>query len=205
MKKAFTIFLFSLIILCGTVRADYPQIVHQSLARVIYTSSTTESIGSGVVINGKYVLSCFHLIKDKPGGKFSIIVGTSEMAVNIGADVIKVDSDKDLMLLKLSETIPWETTHLADEIKWGELMYYGGYSVLPLPKIRIGVITTRFDLGIYLHPIYFADSGGGVFNANQELIGIIYKTYVINGIPSLIGYAVPLDDIREFIGDELQK
>lgn len=200
MRRA-CIILFCLI-LCGISYAEYPQIVQQSLARISYVSPNGDSRGSGVVINQEYVLTCHHIIREKPGGKFSIIISTGKESRNLGAEVIKINPEKDLMLLKLSEPVPWKTTSPAKEFKWGERIYFGGYSALPLPKIRIGFATKRSQ-GIYLHPIYFGDSGGGVFNKKQKLMGIIYLTYEIGGIPSLVGYAIPLEDIREFLENEI--
>jgi hypothetical protein len=138
----------------------------------------------------------------KPDGEFSIIITDGEESRNLGAEIIKVNAEKDLLLLRLSEPLPWKTTSLASKFKWGEKIYFGGYSAMPLPRIRIGFATGN-NKGIYLHPIYFGDSGGGVFNDKQRLLGIIYLTYTVSEIPLLVGYAIPLEDIREFLENEV--
>ena len=203
MKKA--CILLVCLMLCGIVYAEPPQIILQSLARVHYFSGEkTISGGSGVVLKQEYVLSCYHIIRGKPVGELRILITNGKESRNLGATIVKTDPERDLLLLKLDEPVPWETAKLAKKIEWGEKMYFGGYSALPLPLIRIGNVTTN-SKGIYVHPIYYGDSGGGVFNETEQLIGIMYLLYEVYSVPTLAGYAIPLNKIKEFLPHALQK
>jgi len=156
------------------------------------------SWGSGVLFNKQYVITCYHLGKERPLGIFKAYLLDEGRVRFENATIEKFNEAEDLLLLKLENPVKWKTVRLADEVIYGEQIYFGGYTPLPVPRIRIHRLST-YKKGIYLHPVFFGDSGGGVFNSRGELIGIIYLTYKINGTFTLIGYAVLLEKIKAFL------
>ena len=158
--------------------------------------------GSCVLIehNGeKKFLSCYHIPGNKPIGQIRVFISNGDRTIATKVEVEKYDSVNDLLLLRPKKKIPFEGAKIAEAFTDGEKVYFGGYSAFPLPKIRVAYAVEKYNHGIYLDPIYFGDSGGGCFNADGELLGIIYKTYSINDTPTLVGYATPLKVIREFL------
>ena len=202
------IFLSMYLVFFGIDLSVY-QHIYQNVVRVMYVSEFEDIFGnkveevpygSGVYIENEKFLTSYHLPEDKPIGKFNIIASGEKGSYLVEGIIEKYDSDSDLVLLKTNEPLPWSGVKIAEkESEFDEKIYFGGYSSFPLPKIRITFKMPHKLYGTYLDPIYFGDSGGGVFNDRGELEGIICLTFNLYNIPSLRGYAVPLEKIRRFL------
>lgn len=156
------------------------------------------SMGSGVLVNKQEVLTCYHLASDKMPGKFTLyITGDGQTETREGT-IKKFNKEKDLLLLRLDKPVDREGIKIAEGVTHGETMYFGGYSALPMPRVRMGQVTFSTK-GIFVQPVFFGDSGSGVFNISGELIGIIYIMFEVNYDYTYMGYAVSLQAIREFL------
>lgn len=151
--------------------------------------------GSGTVLkkteDSMYILTCYHVIDanyeaQQRGYKVGVTVGynieTKEgkpagMTV-YGAEIIKVDVENDLALLKTyfnDESL--KVIKLAEEepIR-GDIIYSVGHP-LGLPRaISKGILTSKVE-GFYVsdNTTTFGNSGGGLFNIKGELIGVPAK------------------------------
>lgn len=181
--------------------------IKQNLVRIFYIweyvdiygeKVESSTWGSGVLFNRQYVITCYHLGEERPLGKFKVALVFEGRLWFECATVERFNATEDLLLLKLENPVEWKTVRLASKITYGEEIYFGGYTPFPVPRVRMQRLATH-KLGIYLHPIFYGDSGGGVFNANGELIGIIYLIYKTDGTFTLVGYAIPLEKLRAFL------
>jgi hypothetical protein len=127
------------------------------------------------------------------------------------AEVVKVDHDHDLVMLKtVAKDTPSHhfarlaksTPHVGDD-----LHIVGHVSALYWTYFRATVAAYREEnfaiatskKGPWLQvsaPIYFGNSGGGAFNYDGELVGIC--SYIVRA-PN-VGFHVHLDTIRSFLG-----
>jgi len=66
----------------------------------------------------------------------------------------------------------------------------------------LGDVTDPGDHGLVQHTATIApgNSGGALLNANGELVGVN-----VRGLAGVVAFAVPLQDVREFLGDVIPK
>jgi len=169
---------------------------------------TSEGNGSGVIISADgYILTNNHVID----GATKILVrlrdGTEYEAKLIGKDsktdiaVIKVEAD-NLKYAVLGDTSKLEVGDLAVVIgnplgQLGGTVTSGIISALEreieIDKKPMNLIQT--DAGV--NP---GNSGGGLFNSNGELVGIVTAKSSGIGVENL-GFAIPVNDIKTVIDD----
>lgn len=148
--------------------------------------------GAGTVIkkteNRMYVLTCYHVINDiiifnKNGIGFSATVGYSKNdtenriagIVSYKAKVVEYDEDVDLALLVVNfsdkdlNSVPIAETEPCK----GDIIYSVGNPLGILRTISKGILSAK-DEGFYIcdNTTTYGNSGGGLFNANGELIGV---------------------------------
>jgi len=157
------------------------------------------SKGSGIRIAEDRILTCAHLVTGRPVGRLYMPARPP-----IPMKILKIDTDADLLLAQFGFQFAWEATDIAEGFSLGEEMMFTGYSSVPVPLLRFGRVAMN-PKGIMVHPVYFGDSGGGVFNMEGELIGIIYCTVMVQReevrVSTLIGYAIPLEVIKVFLNE----
>lgn len=163
---------------------------------------------SAVKINPNLVMTASHCVNLDQ----KVIFVDPVTGLEVEAIAIKVDNDQspDLALLKLATHVPGPYAVLADGAVLGERAYAVGY---PLPDMTEGnqVLTEGHVQGplkedpenyiLTTVPVIFGNSGGALFNAKGELIGI---TSALMGLPGIgvlehMTLFVPLAQIKEFI------
>ena len=156
------------------------------------------------------MLLAYHLIKGRPLGELRIWHWSYKEKkytelLDGHAKVIKFDVEKDLLLLKTKNKVDWKTIDIADSLTMGEELIYFGLNRFRLPRLRYirAMIDEAYSNKILVNPIFYGDSGGPVFNSSGELVGIITEIYYDYYGPvvyhPLIGGAVPLSEIKEFL------
>jgi S1-C subfamily serine protease len=148
--------------------------------------------GAGTVVkktnDGIYVLTCLHVIDDivhlnEKGLKVGAKIGYSTYddstkvrgMVIYGADIIKIDRDHDLALLKTGYTDDnLEVATIAKEApKKGDTVYSVGSPLGILRTASKGIISNIIEGFFYFDgTITFGNSGGGLYNEHGELVGV---------------------------------
>jgi len=160
--------------------------------------------GNGVFVSYTEVLTCAHLFYGKPPGEIYVHYFPKKgLRMVTKAVVTKFVVRWDIALLEIELPITWEPLKLAEEAPaWGDTIYFSGKSSMDCPPIRKWYYSVNHR-GIMVYPIYYGDSGGGVFNEKREIIGIIYQIILVNKggnrFPTFIGYGIPLRILKEFL------
>ena len=161
--------------------------------------------GSGVILNNNLILTANHVaIIDK------VNISTYRNKKLEGV-VIKRDVNDDLALIKFTSNIKFDKIALAERAQIGQTILSIGNPLGLNFNIIKGIIchTARYvkendeyknymQININVNP---GDSGGGIFDINGDLIGIIVKKICENEIKGY-GYAIPYYRIKGFLGDD---
>lgn len=180
----------------------------QVTTQTIFGTSTGTSSGSGVILSDDgYIVTNNHVIDDASKIAVTLNDGDSYEAKIIGAD-----SSNDLAVIKidaknLSPAILGDST----ELKLGESVYAIGNPLGTLGgTVTDGIVsaTSRYitiedneflciQIDAAVSP---GNSGGGLFNYDGELIGIVNAKSEATGAES-IGFAIPISEAKSVIQD----
>jgi len=186
--------------LTNTVKISY-----FSPYQTIYGTKGVDTIlGSGVILGGNQVLTCYHVLDKFPAGVIKIFqVGSAGIAERTGEQVkvLAFNEKYDLLLLGVEPPFDTPCVEIAlSEPPIGSEIIITGHTSLPLTRLRLGRYLEN-RLGIMVTPVYMGDSGGGVFDASGKLIGIIRMCLMLDKESTLYGYATPLTTIQEFLNE----
>lgn len=123
---------------------------------------------------------------------------------NVIVKSIVVSVDDDLALLILYEYIPnkKETVLAINNPSIGDIIYHIGYPSITGEYLRYGNIVRQTNDHMYAEMnIISGCSGGGVWNQNGELIGIVWGGLGVGGFHSSKSFAIfePISDIYKFL------
>lgn len=168
--------------------------------------------GSGVVVyrelNWAYVLTAQHIIKGLSDGFSDLIIAfaAGDMDFETQGTILRRSSCYDLALIKASDP-----RGLLKPVELGECSHSQYVIAMGYPQdfypacVSIGEVVGYEEEGCCYYirhsaPIWYGNSGGPLFNLNGKLIGInVMIDGYNNHAASDRGYAVSLEDIREFI------
>ena len=185
--------------------------------------------GAGTIIKKTetemYVLTCNHVIDDitefydKTGIKLGASIGYSKNDktdyiqgfVVYGAEIIKIDKENDLALLKvfmIDDDL--EVAKIADEEpQKGDVVYSVGSPLGVLRTVSQGILSNKVE-GFYIsdNTSTFGNSGGGLYNDNGELIGVPaqvmgYGNGELFAPESSLGMSINLPRIKLFLDGEI--
>ena len=173
------------------------------LSKKKYISKT---IGSGVIINEKgYILTNYHVIE----GHDKILVRLSDQR-SFFADVIGVDSETDLAVIKINSfrRLPQPVFGPSTEIKVGQWVMAIGNPYGLQGSVTVGVISGihRSNLGIATYENFLqtdaainpGNSGGPLINLSGEIVGINTS---VAALGSGVGFAIPIDIALRISGE----
>ncbi len=198
--------------------ADIAELVAPSVVEIT-TEETITSIfqyvsqgaGSGVIISEDgYILTCNHVISSSSGqGYVSSVNVRLTDGKTYPAEIVGSDADTDLAVVKIAADEPL-TPAVFFNTETGSLRPGDGVIVVgnPLGKLggsvsggmisalerKITVEDTSMKLMQIDAAVNPGNSGGGLFNARGELIGIINAKYSDSGIEGL-GFAIPISTL----------
>lgn len=174
----------------------------------IFGQSGSGSVsGSGLILseNG-YILTNYHVIEKAHTGGTSIQVLTFDGS-EYTADVIGVETDSDLAILKIAATgLTPAILGNSEEMRVGQTIYVVGNPLGELTYTMTGGIvsaldrniTTDLNVTVNMFQIDAAvnngNSGGPVCNAFGQVIGIVTAKFSENGMEGL-GFAIPINDV----------
>ena len=180
--------------------------------------------GSGVIIRNQknlpiIVITANHVIKAineerlDPRGYIPVLVGSVRKREFTSVQLFAVDKDADLALLigiHLNSKDGPSAKIATDLPEIGAKVWSIGSPRGKERNTTFCCLSHVFDINSIQYyrtcsPIYFGDSGGGMFNERQELIGIIHAVYQYPGgsgrsyvVPGS-GHATGLPHIQQFV------
>lgn len=176
-------------------------------ANIFGQSSSRTVSGSGLILseNG-YILTNYHVIEPAYTGGTPIQVITYD-GTEYTAEVVGVETDSDLAVLKI-DAMGLLPAALGDsnEMRVGQTIYAVGNPLGELTyTMTSGIvsalnrsITTDINVTVNMFQIDAAvnngNSGGPVYSAYGQVIGIVTAKYSENGMEGL-GFAIPINDV----------
>jgi Do/DeqQ family serine protease len=179
--------------------------------------SVESSLGSGVIVSEDgYILTNNHVVAGE-SGRLSlrqlpdITVALADRR-EVPAEIVGVDPDTDLALLKVNEgglaTIPWgDSTRL----KVAEWVLAIGNPFQLNQTVTLGIVSAlgRTNVGISMYEDFIqtdaainpGNSGGALVNSRGELVGINTAIFSQSGGYQGIGFAVPSHVARRVVSD----
>lgn len=182
-------------------------------------NETTYSTGSGVVFkedNGLYYAVTNEHVVDEA----VLVKAYFDNGIYVDATIIGKDSKNDIAVISFSlDSFPsLKESIYINQINSNILLSIGQTALAigcPLDLVEhynnltSGIISNISSLNISIDtPVNSGNSGGGLFNLNGELIGLVYKkdTYSTGTtqVPvDCMGYAIPLEIVNKSINDIL--
>lgn len=231
MKKIYMFLLVVSLIGCvhsqqtgGSIREEISNIYYSSVSIV---TDKNDAYGSGTIIrNNKddyiIVISAAHVFRgfEKKWQKKieeGTAVGDPEFFISVAynsklkkVEMFKIDDGKDLVLFrgieKESNNGPYVKISMnAPNI--GDPIWAIGAPMGDQKTVTNGIISnfdnTKSERSLYriTAPVFFGNSGGGVFSTKMELIGVVNSIQSIGGFIFVPGgsFAVSLKEIRNFL------
>lgn len=179
-------------------------------ARFPRTRYKVHSLGSGVIISPDgYVFTNEHVIR-----KASRITVTLADGREFDAEVLSSSAEMDLAVMKINspEPLPYATMGSSSELMIGETLIAVGNPFGLENSVTTGVLSaTDRSLAAGGHVVYPnllqttalinpGNSGGPLLNINAEVIGV---NMAVKLDAQGIGFAIPIDDIRDTLVDLL--
>lgn len=179
----------------------------------IFGGSTGESAGSGVIVSDSgYILTCNHVVDGAKSIQVTLTSGTTYDAALVGSDEYS-----DLAVLKISpkETLVSVRQGCSADLVVGEYVVAIGNPLGTLNGTVTSGIISSTERTITMSDgsemtliqtdtaINSGNSGGGLFNLQGELIGIVNAKYASSGVEGL-AFAIPIDSAYEVQEDLIQ-
>ena len=171
-------------------------------------SNVRQGAGSGVILSEDgYILTCYHVIKNAN----TITVATRE-GQTFDAAVVGGDEEEDIAIIKVeAEGLTPAVMGDSDELRVGSPVVAIGNPLGQLGgTVTAGIISSlerqvtiddqTFTVMQTDAAINSGNSGGGLFNAKGELIGLVDAKAADIGVEGL-AFALPLNGIKDYIED----
>jgi S1-C subfamily serine protease len=180
-----------------------------------FSKRSNGSIGSGIIIrNDGYIISNYHIVRG--AGGVVVTVFTNQGTQRYRATIVKMDEVMDLVLLKINPQVALQAAVLGDSNRVrtaDEVIAIGSPFGLDQTVSRGIVSALRKSLNIegITHAnliqtdaaINQGNSGGPLIASNATVIGINTAIYTPTGAFSGIGFAIPSNQVRLFMQDEM--
>ena len=181
------------------------------------TSSSAVS-GSGFIISADgYILTNYHVIEYAYKGNYAVTVMLHD-GTRYEASIVGVEDCNDIAVLKIDASgLDPVTFGDSDKLSVGDDVYAVGN---PLGELEFSMTTGRVSAldrlittdesaeAINMFQIDAAvnsgNSGGPVYNANGEVVGIVTAKYSETGVEGL-GFAIPVNDAVKIAEDLINK
>lgn len=153
------------------------------------TVETEEGHGAGVIMSSGFVLTNFHLLHSR----------TEITVAGKPAHVVKIDPKNDLLLLA-TETPSFPLLKIAQQINLDQEIACVGNPLEHTGMITRGRIIALDNDSVYTDAhLFFGSSGGGAYNLDGELVGIVRGIEGKSGDGFPYGVIVPASVVRAFI------
>ncbi|MBF0143862.1 MAG: trypsin-like peptidase domain-containing protein [Magnetococcales bacterium] len=180
-----------------------------------FSGVAMESIGSGVVISADgYIVSNFHVVENSRN-VFVTVFGT-QGSQRYPAEVVRLDPLRDLVLLKIPVTMPLQPAPLgnSDLVQVGDPVITVGCPFGLDQTVSKGIVSgsrkavtiegvVHKDLIQTDAAINQGNSGGPLVSRFGYVVGINTAIYSPTQAFSGVGFAVPVNSVREFITETI--
>jgi len=194
----------------GRPRAETPQPKRRELER------RAEATGSGVIIDPDgYILTNYHVIAGAEDIKVTLSDGEEK---KYDGKVIGKDPKTDLAVIKIKSTEKFPAAKLgdSDQIRIGDWAIAIGSPFGLKQTLTVGVISAKrqslFVEGKEYREMIQTDasinrgnSGGPLVNIKGEVIGINTAIYAPTGVFAGVGFAIPINNAKEILGELIEK
>ncbi len=169
--------------------------------------NSTGSTGSGVIISDTgYILTCNHVVEDAAAIQVTLNSGSVYTAALVGAD-----ASSDLAVIKITpreeEPLTYVEQGCSSDLVVGENVVAIGNPLGMGLTATTGIVSaternitmsdgTQMTLIQTDAAINSGNSGGGLFNLDGQLIGIVNAKYSASGVEGL-AFAIPIDSAYE--------
>ncbi|SLM32731.1 Putative HtrA2 peptidase (Serine/cysteine peptidase, trypsin-like). Similar to the N-terminus of MamE (no CXXCH and no PDZ domains) [Desulfamplus magnetovallimortis] len=179
-------------------------------------SANFMSEGSGVIINPEgYVLTTFQTVGTDSTVDIKIFSGTDRTCQ---ADVIAVDSQTDLAVLKIRDhgSYPAVVLGNSDLLEVGDIVFAIGSPFGFSQTVTMGIVSSH-NRNLNINGIRYPDmiqtdaainqgnDGGPLVNVKGEVVGINMATFMPGNQYAGIGFAIPINDILAFVNSNLPR
>ena len=200
---------------CSQVVGISSEITYQNFFGM---NSSAAVSGSGFILTADgYILTNYHVIEDAYESKAEIKVMTHD-GTSYPATIVGFESDNDIAVLKIeAENLTPVTLGDSDSLKVGDVVYAVGN---PLGELEFSMSTghvsakdrlidessgaeaiNMFQLDAAVNS---GNSGGPVYNAQGQVVGIVTAKYSSSGVEGL-GFAIPINDAASIANDLITK
>ncbi|MBF0521971.1 MAG: trypsin-like peptidase domain-containing protein [Candidatus Omnitrophica bacterium] len=175
-----------------------------------------ENVGAGIFVDERgYVLTNYHVTKDATDIVVTVFGNPSR---DIKADLVAQEPNLDLAVLKLRADGPFPEVALADS-SFSQIGDYVvavgspfGIEQTVTSGILSGIRKSVLIEGIRYENLFQTDapinrgsSGGPLVNLNGEVIAINTAIYAPTGVFSGTGFAIPINDCKDFLAQALKR
>jgi len=175
-----------------------------------------EGTGSGVIIDPEgYILTNYHVIAGAEDIKVTLSDGEEK---KYDGKVIGKDPKTDLAVIKIKSTEKFPAAKLgdSDQIRIGDWAIAIGSPFGLQQTLTVGVISAKrqslFVEGKEYREMIQTDasinrgnSGGPLVNIKGEVIGINTAIYAPTGVFAGVGFAIPINNAKEILGELIEK
>lgn len=197
----------------ATAKAS-PSVVAITTEKISYTALgnyVVEGAGSGVICTEDgYIITNHHVISEATAITVTLENGKTHAATLIGAD-----STTDLAVIKINarglcpavyadaDSIMVGQTVLAIGNPLGNLTNTVTNGIVSALARQIIVESSKMTLLQHNAAVSPGNSGGGLFNTNGELIGIVNAKSAKEGVEG-IGFAIPLQTVKKVVNELIE-
>ena len=179
----------------------------QILGYNMFGQQTSNAVsGTGFVISEDgYILTNNHVIEDAFKGGYDVTVKFYDGS-EYTADIVGVEDDNDVAVLKIdAKGLTPVTLGDSDQMLVGDTLYVVGNPLGELTYTMTSGIVSALDRAIATSAnvsanmfqldaaVNSGNSGGPVYNARGEVIGVVTAKYKDTGVEGL-GFAIPVND-----------
>ncbi len=180
-------------------------------------SSSGAVSGSGFILSDDgYILTNYHVVEDAYKRKLDVQIMTYD-GTSYSAAIVGVEPSSDVAVLKIdARGLNSAVLGNSDTIRVGDTVYAVGN---PLGELEFSMSTghvSALDRVIQTHEsesinmfqidaaVNEGNSGGPIYNAEGDVIGIVTAKYSSSGVEGL-GFAIPINDVKAITGDLITK
>ncbi len=180
-----------------------------------FSGRSVNNIGSGVIVrNDGYIVTNYHIVRG--AGTVTVVVFNDLGTERYRADVVKMDESLDLALLKIRPKMPLGAAVLgdSDRVRVAEEVITIG-SPFGLDQTVSRGIVSALRKSLVIEKVTHAsliqtdaainqgNSGGPLVSTEGHVIGINVAIYTPTGAFSGIGFSIPSNQVRRFVGEEI--